>query len=261
MMAEEHNVSELLSQSEDIICELKNHCVDDMFSRKYSWSAKHPFKVMSFVNAMTWRMYDMSCAALTLLKQDNIIPALCLVRACWENMVATYELENLIKDCCEKQRIDSKADETLMRMLYSNRYEKDNRYVGEEHFEQFEKYKAKNILTLVQKLGKDFPQVKDIYGAICEFVHPNHDGVLGSYTYLDESNQTVEFGPQFTQDSWLFSAAIETLKCSIHLYLKFIILVKENIDEFSRLCENFLLDKEKNYPKTKTLTDEYCVSD
>ena len=95
-MSEKHNVSGLLSQSEEIICALKNHCVDDMFSRKYSWRAKHPFKVMSFVNAMTWRMYDMSCAALTLLKQNNIIPALSLVRACWENMVATYELAGLV---------------------------------------------------------------------------------------------------------------------------------------------------------------------
>lgn len=244
-MSEKHNVSELFSQSEEIICALKNHCVDDMFSRKYSWRAKHPFKVMSFVNAMTWRMYDMSCAALTLLKQNNIIPALSLVRACWENMVATYELAGLVKDCCEKQSIDGSIDDTLMRILFSNRFEKDNRYVGEEHFKQFEKYKSKNILTLIQKHGKDFPQVKDVYGAICEFVHPNHDGVLGGYSYDDESNETIYFGPQFTQDSWLFSASIVTLNCSIALYINFITSIEGNIEEFSRLCEKFILSRGK----------------
>lgn len=118
MMSEKHNVSELVAQSEEFVRELKNHCVDDMFSRKYSWRAKHPYKVMSFVNAMTWRMYDMSCAALTLLKQNNIIPALSLVRACWENMVATYELAGLVKDCCEKQIIDGSIDDTLMRIFF-----------------------------------------------------------------------------------------------------------------------------------------------
>ena len=244
-MSEKHNVSELFSQSEEIICALKNHCVDDMFSRKYSWRAKHPFKVMFFVNAMTWRMYDMSCAALTLLKQNNIIPALSLVRACWENMVATYELAGLVKDCCEKQIIDGSIDDTLMRILFSNRFEKDSRYVGEEHFKQFEKYKSKNILTLIQKYGKDFPQVKDVYGAICEFVHPNHDGVLGGYSYEDEANQTIYFGPQFTQDSWLFSASIVTLNCSIALYINFITSIEGNIEEFSRLCEKFILSRGK----------------
>ena len=242
MKSEEYSVVEQIAQSEEFILKLKRHCVDEMFSRKYSWRAKHPFKVMSFVNAMTWRMYDMSCAAVTLLKQDNIIPALSLVRACWENMVATYELAGLVKDCCEKQIIDGRIDDTLMRILFSNRFEKDNRYVGEEHFKQFEQYKAKNILTLIQKHGKDFPQLKDVYGAICEFVHPNHDGVLGGYSYEDEVNQTIYYGPQFDQESWLFSASVATLKCSIDLYINYIASIEENIDEFSRLCENFLTD-------------------
>ena len=144
-----------------------------------------------------------------------------MVRACWENMVATYELSVLVKDCCEKQIIDSSIDDTLMRILFSNRFEKGNKYVGEEHFQQFEKYKAKNILTLIQKHEKAFSQVKDVYSTICEFVHPNHDGVLGSYSYEDESNQTIYFAPQFTQDSWLSSASAATLNCSIYLYINF----------------------------------------
>ena len=245
MIFDSRSVSEFIKESEEYIAELKNYHVHEMFSRKYSWSAKHPFKVMSYVNAMSWRMYDMSCAALTLLKQDNIIPALSMVRACWENMVATYELSVLVKDCCEKQIIDSSIDDTLMRILFSNRFEKGNKYVGEEHFQQFEKYKAKNILTLVQKHGKDFPQVKDVYAAICEFVHPNHDGVLGGYSYEDEVNQTIYFGPQLNQESWLFSASVLTLNCSIDLYVNFITSIEENIGEFSRLCENFILSKDK----------------
>lgn len=243
MIADSRTVSELIKELDEFIIELKNHCVEDMFSRAYSWKAKHPFKVMSFVNSMTWRMYDMSSAALTLLKQDNIVPSLCVIRACWENMVVTYELTNLIAVSCEKQIVDNNTGETLQRMLFSNRFDKDNKYVGEEHFEQFKEYKAKNILTLVQKIEKDFPHIKDVYAVVCELVHPNHDGVFGSYSYLDEPNHTVEFGPQFTQESWLFPASIETLKCSIHLYLKFIMSIEDHIEEFTQLCENFLADK------------------
>ena len=245
MVDKSRSISEYIKESEEYIADLKNYHVDEMFSRMYSRSAKQPFKVMSFVNAMTWRMYDISSAALMLLKNDNIIPSLSLVRACWENMVATYDLAGLVKDCCEKQTVDSSVDDVLMRILFSNRFEKDNRYVGEEHFNQFEKYKAKNILTLIQKHAKDFPQVKDVYGAICEFVHPNLDGVLRSYSYDDESNETIYFGPQFTQDSWLFSASIVTLNCSIALYINFITSIEGNIEEFSRLCEKFILSSGK----------------
>ena len=191
MIVERQDINEYIKECDKYILKLKSHCVGEMFSREYSWRAKHPFKVMSYVNAMTWRMYDMSCAAIALFKQNKIIPALCLVRAGWENMVAIYELKELILNCCEKKTLDSNADNILMRLLYSNRYDKDNRYMGEEFYEQFKEYRAKNILTLVQKLEKDYPQVKDIYSEMCEFVHPNGNGVCGSYSYLDEANHTV----------------------------------------------------------------------
>jgi hypothetical protein len=243
MIVERQDVNEYIKECDKYILKLKSHCVGEMFSREYSWRAKHPFKVMSYVNAMIWRIYDMSCAAIALFKQNKIIPALCLVRACWENMVATYELKELILNCCEKKTLDSNADNILMRLLYSNRYDKDNRYMSEEFYEQFKEYRAKNILTLVQKLEKDYPQVKNIYSEMCEFVHPNGDGVCGSYSYLDEANHTVLFGPQFSQESSLFPAFITTLSCSIDLYVMFIVAIKESIVEFSQLCENSLYSK------------------
>lgn len=230
----------LIQECEGFINELKNHCVESMFSREYSWRAKYPFKVMSFVHAMTWRMYDMSNAALTLMKQDTIIPSLCLVRASWENMVAIYELRNVVEDCCEKHTVSEDVDDVLMRLLYSNRFEKDNRYVGEEHYENFRQYKAKNILTLVQKLEKDIPEVKDFYSNICEFVHPNSDGVCGSYSFLDENTHTTTFGPQINRQSELFPAFISTLSGAIAFYLEFIESLEGNIEEFTGLYEEAL---------------------
>ncbi len=234
------DVNGLIEQCEQYVRKLKKHCVDSMFSREYSWRAKHPFKVMSFVNAMTWRMYDMSHAALKLMKEDAIIPSLCLVRACWENMVATFELTELIQFCCEQKALPCDVDKTLMRILYSNRYDKDNRYMGGEHYENFKEYRAKNIVTLVQKLEKRYTQTKDFYSTICEFVHPNGDGVGGSYSQLDESTQSVSFGPQFSRESQLFPAFITALSCSVDLYLKFVESIEENIMFFSRLCEKSL---------------------
>ncbi len=237
-------VDELIKECEDYLKELKTHCVESMFNREYSWRAKYPFKVMSFVNAMTWRMYDMANAALTLMRQDSIIPSLCLVRACWENMVATYELKNLVQDCCDEQTVTDNVDNVLMRLLYSNRFEKDNRYVSAEHYENFKDYKAKNILTLVQKLEKDYPAAKDFYSNLCEFVHPNGDGVCGSYSYLDESIHTTTYGPQFSRQSDLFPAFITTLSCSVDLYLGFVESIEDSIEEFSKLCEEALTKKD-----------------
>ncbi len=182
-------------------------------------------------------MYDMSYAALTLMNQDSIIPYLCLVSVCWENMVATYELKKIVLYCCKQKTIPSNVDDTLMRILYSNRYDVSNRYMGGEHYEHFKEYRAKNILTLVRKLEKDYPQIKDFYSTICEFVYPNGDGVSGSYSQLDEETNTVSFGPQFSKDCPLSPAFITTMNCSVDLYLRFAESIEDNIAEFTRSCE------------------------
>lgn len=210
MVDEVECISSLIEETETYLDELRTHCVESMFCREYSCKAKHPFKVMFFVNSMTWRMYDMAYGCIALMKQNLVVPSLCLIRACWENMVTIYELKELISDCCERHKLPSTFDSTLMRTLFSNRFEKDNVYIGEEHFEQFKEYKATNILTLLNNFMKEFPKAKDVYSVICEFVHPNGDGDSGSYSYVDEASHTVQFGPQFNQDSWLYDASIAT---------------------------------------------------
>ena len=239
---------ELIKECESYINKLQKQCIDMMHNREYSMRAKQPFKVMSFVNAMNWRMYETTRAAVNLINQSLIIPSLCLVRAAWEDMSVTYELKTLVAECCENQRITDEVDNTLMRMLFSNRFEKDNRYVGAHYYESLKNYKAKNILTLVSKVEKDFPKTKDFYSIICEFVHPNGDGVRGSYSAIDEKADTTLFGPQFTYDSEMFPAFVVTISCAIDLYLSFVEDIKTHLSGFNKLCEDFLY---KKYNKSK----------
>ena len=195
---------------------------------------------MAFVNSMSFRMYEMSQGALKLMKQDLVIPSLCLVRAAWENMAVTYELANLIKNSCDNNDVSLDIDDILMRIHFANRYERDNRYVGESHYEAFKDYKAKNILTSIKKVEKAFPQTKDFYNNISEFVHPNGDGVGASYSKLEEETDITIFGPQIDRRSQLFPAFVTTLSCSISLYLQFIDSIKDNLADFTRLCEDYL---------------------
>lgn len=237
------NPQECIAECEALFAKLYGYCVDMMYNRQYSKRAKHPYKVMSFVNAMTWRMYETTSAAVILIKQNLIIPSLCLVRATWEDMAVTYELKSLVSSCCDDGMVSEKVDKTLMRILFSNRFEKNNRYVGETHYEKFKEYKAKNILSLVEKVEKDFPQAKDFYSTICEFVHPNRDGVSGSYSRIDAKADITYFGPQFSFESKLFSAFVLTISCAIVFYIGFIECIKENMSVFTCLCEDFLSEK------------------
>ena len=232
--------TELIKECCSLIQQLRNHCVVSMHNREFSQIAKHPFKIMSFVNAMCWRMFEISKGAIKLIRGGLIIPSSCLIRAAWENMVVTYELTTLMKECCQNESIKDNTDDVLMRILFSNRFDKDNRFVGEDHYDEFKDYKAKNILTLVDKVEKEYPHTKDIYKTICEFVHPNGDGVTGSYSKLNEEKDETYFGPQIDRHSVLFPVFVSTLSCSLILFLQFVDSIEGTMKEFTRICEESL---------------------
>lgn len=233
----EYKPTQLVIECEAYVRSLRKHLVASMYNRQYSPKAKYPFKVMSFVNAMNWRLYETSRGALALMKRDLVIPSLCLVRAIWEDMAITFELSRLVNSCCENKASSDKVDETLMKILFANRYDKNNRFVGDAHYDAFKDYSAKNIVTLISKVEKVYPQTKDFYSTICEFVHPNGDGVGGSYSRLDEESDIISFGPQISKDTESFSPFITMLSCALMLYLRFIESIEDNIEDFAILCE------------------------
>ncbi len=195
---------------------------------------------MLVVNSMTWRVYETSSAALLLMKRDSIIPSLCLVRACWEDMAATFELASVVDQCCNSGIVGEKEDEILMRILFSNRFDSANPHVGETTYEEFKDYKAKNIITLVHDVEKNYPAVKGVYETLCEFVHPNGDGVRGSYSKIDEVADITSFGPLFSRESGLFPAFATSLSSAVSLYTEFVKMILDDITPFARLCEDFL---------------------
>lgn len=231
-----------IDQCEGLINELRTICKISMYNREYSPIAKPPYKVMLFVNSMNWRMLECSEAALLLMKDDLIIPSSSLIRACWENMAITFDLKKVVEKYSHEDITSKEVDNTLMRILHANRFESENRYVGDDTFVLFKEYKATNILTLITKIEKAYPQTKDFYTTLCEFVHPNGDAVCGSYSQLDEIKDYTYFGSQQTKDTELFPAFITTLSVSISLFLSFIEDIHNNIVAFTNNYEKYLLN-------------------
>jgi len=42
-------------------------------------------------------------------------------------------------------------------------------------------FTALNILTVIDKLSKYIPNLRDTYDHLCEYAHPNYDGLTGLY--------------------------------------------------------------------------------
>jgi len=152
----------------------------------YSMKASIPFKAHVFVETMNWRMSDFSESVELLIKHNHITPSVSLIRGIYENNAITYSLISSIKRSIEQQKVDDNIDDSIMSIVFQARYDKGVNFI--------------HITKLIENLELSFKDSKEIYKALCEFVHPNWDGVSGCYSEINEKLFTTDFLKIITTD-------------------------------------------------------------
>jgi len=160
-------MTEIQSKIEEIKKILNNRVDHFQYSRK----VKIPFKVHSFIEIMNLRMIDFCEAANILIDSNHIIPSLPLIRSLFENIAVTYRISAAIDNSLKSNILIQNFDDLIMKLSFGTKY--DN------------VLKAISILTNIEKLDKVYNGIKKYYDDLCEFVHPNWNGVEGSYSQLN----------------------------------------------------------------------------
>lgn len=228
-MEESNNIA----KAKELVIELSKHCVSAMSNREYSNLSKLPYKVMTFVNSMNWRMKECAESAILLLESNYTHPSLMLIRSAMENAAIIVKLADIVADVIERKEIVDADDEDLMRLLFANNYRKDEPIIGEYD----ECYKAERIGKHVKRADELYPGFKRYYGYLCEFVHPNYDGVNLSYSLLNIEEGYTDFGPQLNPTFGLYNAFTITLVLALSIYVDQVTSIDDNLDDFIHLCD------------------------
>lgn len=228
-----------INEAKELISKLSKHCVKRMENREYSSLSKLPYKVMTFVNAMNWRMKECAEAALLLLESDLTHPSLMLIRGTMENAAITIKLADVVKEVVTKAKVEQSDDEELMRILFGNNYRKDDPFTDPDD----ERLKAERIGKHIKRAEELYPGFQCYYSYLCEFVHPNSDGVGQSFSNLNIEEDNTAFGPQLNATHELYDAFTITLVLSLTIYLDQIDLINDNLQEFVNLCDIDIVKK------------------
>ena len=212
---------------------LSKRCVTTMQNKEYSNLSKLPFKVMTFVNAMNWRMKECAEAAVLLLESDLAHPSLMLIRGAMENAAITIKLADVVRDVTERKDVLAADDMALMRLLFGNNYRKDDPEVDLED----EEFKAERIGKHVRRAEELYPGFQRYYSYLCEFVHPNSDGVGQSFSSLHIDDDYTSFGPNINASHELYDAFTITLILSLKIYLEQIGSIDDGLEDFIHLCD------------------------
>lgn len=228
-----------ITESKKLLMKISEHCVNSMQNKEYSNLSKLPYKVMNFVNSMNWRMKECGEAALLLLESDYTHPSLMLIRSAMENAAIIISLADVIDDVIERKNVSAETDKKLMLLLFGNNYRKDDPFTGIDD----KLYKAERIGKHVKRAEELYPGFQRYYSYLCEFVHPNYDGVSQSYSvwHIDEDYTT--FGPNLKSSHELYDAFTITLVLALSIYLDQIQSIEDNLENFIHLCDIDIVKK------------------
>jgi len=191
---------------------------------EYSNKAQIPFKVHSFIEIMNLRMIDFCEAANLLITSNHIIPSLPLIRALFENIAVTYRISSTIDNSLNANKLTEDFDDLIMKISLGTRYDNNLRAI--------------NIMTNLEKLDKKYNGIKKFYDELCEFVHPNWDGVEGSYSELNEKNRYTDIFKVITTEHPLFKWFESCFLLCMGVYIDYSKNIKKKLPSFSLLCES-----------------------
>lgn len=222
-----------ITEAKELITELSKRCVAGMPNKEYSNLSKLPYKVMTFVNAMNWRMKECAEAAVLLFESDLTHPALMLVRSAMENAAITITLADVVYEVVDRKKVLKEDDDRLMRILFGNNYPKDDPFT--EPYD--DRLKAERIGKHVRRADDLYPRFREYYSNLCEYVHPNYDGVSQSFSLLRFEEDKTDFGPMLNKTHALYDAFTITLVLALHIYLEQLDSIDDNIQNFIHLCD------------------------
>lgn len=222
-----------ITKAKELIAELTKLCVSSMDNKMYSNMSKLPYKVMTFVNSMNWRMKECAEAAILLFESDLTHPALMLVRGTMENAAVAIKMADIVKGVVEKKKVEKEDDDNLMKLLFGNKFPKDDPFTDPYD----ERLKADRIGLHVERADELYEGFKSYYGSLCEYVHPNWDGVSQSYSLLHIDENATDFGPMLNSAFPLYDAFTITLVLSLQVYLDQLNIIDDNLEDFIHLCD------------------------
>lgn len=206
-----------------MINELRMHLTDKVEHFHYSRIAKIPLKVQSFIEIMNLRMLDFSEAVQLLLKQDMVVPAIPLIRSLFENVAITNSVIKAVELALSTNKLTNDFDDLITKIKFGTRYSDD--------------IVSTNVLTRIDKLDKQFDGVRKFYDALCEFTHPNWDGVEGSYSELDEVNHCTYIQKVITIEHSMTGFFRACFLFIISIFSGSAEWLRTNLQRFSELCE------------------------
>ena len=181
---------------------LKDYRMKKLYPNSKPLTPRTIFRFQVYPQVVLHRIVDLAFSILTCWKNKQISSAFILLRALNENTSVIYDANKRL-DGLIKQKDFPKIYKLIFNLQYGTRIKErieqavedeskgDNiEDIEKEKLEIREAYTAQQILNVLDRISKDLPKHREIHEYLCEYAHPNWDGLMGLYCKW-EDNFTV----------------------------------------------------------------------
>lgn len=163
-------------------------CVD---AAALSLNSKLPFKVLSLRELLIHRVAELAVSTIDLHDQGSHLAAATLTRSILETVAVAFAVESNLHKFFHVQDVKG-FDKFLMKLLIAS---------GAPDA----RHPAIDITGLVNSVNKRKPGFKDSYNSLCEYVHPNWAGLLGTFGQVDPATHILTLGSSAHSSAWIIS--------------------------------------------------------
>jgi hypothetical protein len=150
----------------------------------YKWKA--PFRVWMLREAVFWRLHDLMTQSYALHQQGHGLGARILLRSSFESLAMLIYLNQLMQQVLDgKLSFHTFGQKTSALLLGS-------RDGSTEH-------QSINIVTILQKCDKHYPDIEKLYAILSESAHPNYEGMVAGYSKIDHDEYATHFSNRWME--------------------------------------------------------------
>ena len=151
-------------------------------------NSKLPFKVLSLRELLIHRVSALAVAAVDLHDKGNHLAAATITRSILETTAVAFAIEKNLNKFLRVQDVKA-LDRFLMKILIASGAPDAN-------------HPAIDITGLVNSVNTRKPGFKDSYNQLCEYVHPNWAGLLGTFGQVDQASLILSLGSSQYAGAW-----------------------------------------------------------
>jgi hypothetical protein len=189
-----------------------------------SYSAKIPYKLLSFREALLWRTEELSRTACDNYERQDVCAAVLLTRGVTECAAAVWYLMDLVETQVSNKKVSPDLDEKAMSLLMGHRNEP-------------EMPQAINVLSMLDKAEKTVKGIRRGYDALSEVAHPNYPGTAGLYSEIDTINIQTRIGKDTMQSRSSAKEGLSNLIASLTMFEYAYNRATDLMPIFIQICE------------------------